>query len=76
MTGLMRRLLTRLTPPWLDDQAANAKAGVLDARELLEAVAEREPLVNDLINRHYKDRARNHYGERVARALGGRVTWN
>jgi len=67
----LSRWLERLTPHHLDVQLREAKQSADEAARRLQYVAEREPHINHLVIAHAHDRACNHYGERVARALRG-----
>ena len=71
MRSCWRRVLERLTPPHLRAQVVAAESELDDARSHFAAVVDRDPAVNQLVEAHRLDRARNHYGERIANALGG-----
>ena len=75
MSAWWRRILARITPASLKDQLVAADIQLDDARARFTAVVERDQAVNRLTAEHRIDRARNHYGERIAAALGGRTSW-
>lgn len=70
----MKRLWQRLIPPHIRDQIDQADAHLADARDAFTRVAQRDQRINQLVHEHRIDRARNHYGERIAAALG-RQQW-
>lgn len=65
----LTRWLTALVPRRFDAELHDAERRAEEAGQALDRVAAREPAINRLVAEHERDRARNHYGERVARAL-------
>ena len=68
-------LIDTLTPRWIKREVEQAEAAVEEQRRVLNDVAEKTVVVNKLVRAHEQDRNRNHYGERIAAALGG-YPWN
>ena len=75
MSAWWRGILYRITPASLKDQLVAADVQLDGARAQFTAVVERDQDVDRLTAEHRIDRARNHYGERIATALGGRTSW-
>lgn len=60
-------------PPWLRAQEESTKNELKQATRQYIEVIEKSPRVDTLAKIHELDRRRNNYGERVARAMGGRI---
>lgn len=67
-------LARRIQPPsWLQAQEESTKDGLKQATRQYVEVIEKSPRIDTLVKIHELDRRRNNYGERVARAMGGRT---
>jgi len=60
-------------PSWLRAQEESTKDELERATRQYDAVIEKSPRIDTLVKIHELDRRRNNYGERVARAMGGRT---
>lgn len=60
-------------PPWIVEEQAIAAQSLEEAQEYYDTIQQKRQVVNRLTREHELDRRRNNYGERVAKAMGGRI---
>lgn len=60
-------------PPWIIEEQEVAAQSLEEAQEYYDAIQQKRQVVNRLTREHELDRRRNNYGERVAKAMGGRI---
>jgi len=61
------------SPPWLIEEQKLAVESLQEAQQYYDAIQDKNRVVNRLTREHELDRRRNNYGERVAKAMGGRI---
>ena len=60
-------------PSWIIEEQKLAAESLEEAQHYYDAIQDKNKVVNRLTKEHELDRRRNNYGERVAKAMGGRI---
>ena len=78
LTSIIKRAVIRVAdmikpPPWIIEEQAIAARSLEEAQQVYDIIQNKNQVVNRLTREHELDRRRNNYGERVAKAMGGRI---